>query len=208
MSAATATTTAEYELVLMLDPELADERRDQIADEARARITSGGEMKHDQPWGMRKMAYEIRQRTEADYRFFRFEAPGPVLDELDHSLKITDGVLRFRIFKVDPRSPVIEPPPPVSLVSSGRSAPPRRGGPGGRPRRDAVETEAPDSPPAEAPPEPTPAQEPTEAPPAPDSPPIDEPAEPTPAPETPDSPPTEAEQSAPADAPQGDEPSN
>ena len=29
----------------------------------------------------------------------------PVLDELDHSLKITDGVLRFRIFKVDPRFP-------------------------------------------------------------------------------------------------------
>jgi ribosomal protein S6 len=39
---ATATQIAEYELVLMLDPEAPDERRDQIADEARQRITSGG----------------------------------------------------------------------------------------------------------------------------------------------------------------------
>jgi small subunit ribosomal protein S6 len=202
---ATATKTAEYELVLMLDPEVSDERRDQIAEEARQRITSGGELKHDQPWGMRKMAYEIRQRTEADYRFFRFEAQGPLLDELDHSLKITDGVLRFRIFKVDPRSPVIEPPPPVSLASSARSAPARRGGPGGRPPRDAVEAEAPDSPPAEAPAEPTPAQQPTEAPPAPDSPPVEEPAEPPP--EAPDTPPAEPEGSALADAPEGEEPS-
>jgi small subunit ribosomal protein S6 len=199
MSTATATKTAEYELVLMLDPEVGDERRDEIADEARNRIVSGGELKHDEAWGMRKMAYEIRQRTEADYRFFRFEAQGPLLDELDHNLKITDGVLRFRVFKVDPRSPVIEPPPPVSLTGGTRSAPSRRGAPAGRPPRDGVEAEVPDSPPADEPAEPSPAQEPAEAPPAPDSPPVEEPAEPAPAPEAPDSPPAEAEHVGPED---------
>jgi len=115
----------EFELVLMLDPETPDERREQIAAEARQRIESGGELKHDTAWGMRKMAYEIRQRTEADYRFFRFAAGGSLLlDELNHNLKIADGVLRFRIFKVDPRTPVVVPPPP-SPLSSGR---PERGG--------------------------------------------------------------------------------
>jgi small subunit ribosomal protein S6 len=205
---ATAIQTAEYELVLMLDPEIPDERRDQIAADARERISSNGELKHDQTWGMRKMAYEIRQRTEADYRFFRFETQSPVLDELDHSLKITDGVLRFRIFKVDPRSPAIEPPPPISLAGSApRGAPGRRGAPGGRPRDAAPAAEAPDSPPAEPPAEPTPAQEPSETPPAPDSPPVEEPAEPAPAPEAPDSPPVEPEPDATADAPAGEEPS-
>jgi small subunit ribosomal protein S6 len=204
MSVPTATNTAEYELVLMLDPEAPDERRDQIADEARQRITSGGELKHDQVWGMRKMAYEIRQRTEADYRFFRFDAQGPLLDELDHSLKIADGVLRFRIFKVDPSSPAIEPPPPVSLAGSGsRGGPPRRGAPAGRPR-DTAETEAPDSPPSG----PAPPQEPAEAPPAPDSPPVDEPAAPPAEPEAPDSPPAEPQQGAPAEASEGEEPAN
>jgi small subunit ribosomal protein S6 len=121
--------TSDYELVLMLDPETPDERRDQIASEARRRIESAGSLTAERAWGMRKLAYEIRQRTEADYRFFRFETESPLLDELDHNLKITDGVLRFRIFKVDPASPVIEPPPPVSLASSGpsRGGGPRRG---------------------------------------------------------------------------------
>jgi ribosomal protein S6 len=122
---------AEYELVLMLDPEATDERRDEIAAAARQRIESGGELKHDTAWGMRKMAYEIRQRTEADYRFFRFESGGtPLLDDLNHNLRIADGVLRFRIFKVDPRSPVIVPPPPTPLSAGRPERGSRRDGPG------------------------------------------------------------------------------
>ena len=125
---------SEYELVLMLDPEESDERREEIASNARKRIESGGSLKADSAWGMRKLAYEIRLRTEADYRFFRFETESPLLNDLDHTLKITDGVLRFRIFKVDPDSPVIEPPPPVSLASSASRGPrdrDRRGPRGG-----------------------------------------------------------------------------
>jgi small subunit ribosomal protein S6 len=101
----------EYELVLMLDPGLEDSARDKLVDEVRKRISSNGELHHEDSWGMRKLAYEIRQRTEADYRWFRFEAPRELLGGLDHSLKIVDGVLRFRIFRVDPDAPVIAPPP-------------------------------------------------------------------------------------------------
>jgi small subunit ribosomal protein S6 len=115
--------TREYELVLMLDPDVPDERRDEIAADTRKRIEAGGTLKNDSSWGMRKLAYEIRQRTEADYRLFRFEGQGGVLEELNHNLRIVDGVLRFRIFKVDPRSPSIVPPPP--LATSG--GPPQRG---------------------------------------------------------------------------------
>jgi hypothetical protein len=56
------------------------------------------------------MAYEIGGRNEADYRWLRFEAPVELLDELNHNLKIADGVLRFRIFKVDADAPVMIPP--------------------------------------------------------------------------------------------------
>lgn len=113
----------EYELVLMLDPDVPDERRDEIAAETRQRIEAAATLKHDAAWGMRKLAYEIRQRTEADYRLFRFEGQGGILDDLNHTLRIADGVLRFRIFKVDPSSPSIVPPP--ALATSG--AAPQRG---------------------------------------------------------------------------------
>jgi small subunit ribosomal protein S6 len=123
---ATATDT-EYELVLMLDPDVPDERRDEITDETRKRIESAGTLKHDASWGMRKMAYEIRQRTEADYRLFRFEGEGGVLDDLSHNLRIADGVLRFRIFKVDPSSPAIVPPPAMGTSAGPPQRGPRRG---------------------------------------------------------------------------------
>ena len=110
----------------MLDPEVSDERRERIASEARRRIESAGELKQGTAWGMRKLAYEIRQRTEADYRFFRFEANGGLLEELNHNLGITDGVLRFRIFKVDERSPAIVPPPTTTGSSGGPARAPRR----------------------------------------------------------------------------------
>ena len=152
---------SEYELVLMLDPEQPDERRDEIAANARTRIESSANLKADSSWGMRKLAYEIRQRTEADYRFFRFETESPLLDDLNHTLKITDGVLRFRIFKVDPESPVIEPPPPVSLQSApGRGPRDRdrdRRGPRGGDYDSPDETPAPAAAEA-APAEPAPAE--------------------------------------------------
>jgi small subunit ribosomal protein S6 len=100
----------EYELVLMLDPKLDAPARDALAGEARGQIEASGSLKHENTWGLRKMAYEINHRTEADYRWLRFEAPSELLDSLDHNLKIADGVLRFRIFKVDPDAPVIVPP--------------------------------------------------------------------------------------------------
>ncbi|HEY7256805.1 MAG TPA: 30S ribosomal protein S6 [Solirubrobacterales bacterium] len=102
--------TREYELVLMLDAGQDSPSRDALAQQAKAQIEGGGTLRHENNWGLRKLAYEISQRTEADYRWFRFEATPDLLQELDHNLKITDGVLRFRIFKVDPDAPVMVPP--------------------------------------------------------------------------------------------------
>jgi small subunit ribosomal protein S6 len=100
----------EYELVLMLDPGQDAPARDAVANEAKKQIEAKGTLKHENVWGLRKLAYEIVQRNEADYRWFRFEAPAELLDELNHNLKIADGVLRFRIFKVDAETPVMVPP--------------------------------------------------------------------------------------------------
>jgi small subunit ribosomal protein S6 len=100
----------EYELVLMLDPQLDAPARDALAQDARGQIEGSGSLKGENSWGLRKMAYEINRRTEADYRWFRFEAPSELLDSLDHNLKIADGVLRFRIFKTEAGAPTIVPP--------------------------------------------------------------------------------------------------
>jgi hypothetical protein len=126
---------------------------------------------------MRKMAYEIRQRTEADYRFYRFQSESALLDELDHSLKITDGVLRFRIFKVDPEAPLITPPEPQALAARAGGRRDGRGDRRGGPRRppEAEERPAAASEPAEEIPERPTAEASAEEPESPEAP-IEEPA--------------------------------
>ena len=146
----------------MLDAGQDSPSRDALAQQARAQIEGGGTLKHENNWGLRKLAYEIAQRNEADYRWFRFEAAPELLEELDHSLKITDGVLRFRIFKVDPDAPVLVPPAtaaPGPDSSRERRQEPPRSAPAPTPERTPEPAAEPTAEPAaETPPEP-PAEE-------------------------------------------------
>jgi len=117
----------------MLDPGPDESGRDALAQDVRSRIEGKGTLKHENKWGLRKMAYEIGGHNEADYRWLRFEAPTELLDELNHNLKIADGVLRFRIFKVDADAPVMVPPA-VAAPAPGASRDRGDRGPQGPPR--------------------------------------------------------------------------
>ena len=121
----------QYELVLMLDPALDEENREKLATETKALIDAAGTLLHQDNWDIREMAYEINRKKESDYRWFRFDAPRELLTELDHTLKITDGVVRFRVFKVNPEAPVLPAPRPRPRSCSHRR---RRRAPR-RPRR-------------------------------------------------------------------------
>ena len=116
----------------MLDPQLDAPARDALAQVAKGEIEASGNLKQENSWGLRKMAYEINKRTEADYRWYRFEAQSELLDSLDHNLKIADGVLRFRIFKTDPDTPTIVPPSTTAAPG------PRERGSGGPGREERV----------------------------------------------------------------------
>jgi small subunit ribosomal protein S6 len=139
----------EYELVLMLDPGQDEPAREALAQDARGRIEGAGTLKQENTWGLRKMAYEIEGRNEADYRWLRFEGPSELLDDLNHNLKIAGGVLRFRIFKVDPDSPSMVPP----TVAAPTHSPSRERGDRGPqgPRDDAEAVTAVDDAEAETP---------------------------------------------------------
>ena len=131
-----------YDLMLLLDTAATDAQRAKILSDAEAAITAEGTLvgKHD--WGARALAYEIRHKGDAEYHLFQFNATPALLERLHRTLRLTDGVVRFRIIKLAPGTP--EPP-------AVRPEPPRavEGAP-------AAEGEAP----AEAAPAPAPAAEP------------------------------------------------
>ena len=84
-----------YEILLMLDPELPEERQGEIVARTRELVERGGGTwsGHDL-WGRRKLAYEIDHKPEGTYHLLTFEAEPATLDEISRVLKITDGVMR------------------------------------------------------------------------------------------------------------------
>ncbi len=173
----------------MLDPGQDAAGRDAVANEAKSQIEAAGTLKHENVWGLRKMAYEINKRNEADYRWFRFEAPTELLEQLDHNLKIADGVLRFRIFKVDADTPVVVPPATSAPGPAASRDRPSQGAPPAAPADSESEAAAPEAPAPVAVAEP-----PAEVEPAAETPePAAEAAEPTAEPEAPDAPAEDAE---------------
>ena len=110
-----------YDLTLLLDPEAPEERRSAILGNIQQAIEAGGSMIGVHDWGQRKMTFEIDHRPEAEYHLFQFEAnDNALLDRLDHNLKITDGVLRFRIIRIKPGQPA--PPVPTAATGTERGA--------------------------------------------------------------------------------------
>lgn len=114
-----------YDLVLMLSPDAEESTRTKILGDVEAAITqAGGSIERNDDWGRRPMAYEIRHQPEAEYHLLQFHAPGSLIEDLSHTLRITDGVVRHRVIKVRPGTP--EAPssvPVVAAVSSGGPGP-------------------------------------------------------------------------------------
>ena len=109
-----------YDLVLLLDPQVEEETRAKILADTRDAIAAKGEVVGDQDWGARALAYPIERKTDAEYHLLQFHASTPeLLGELDRTLRITDGILRFRIVKLEPGTP--DPPDMHASAASARS---------------------------------------------------------------------------------------
>jgi small subunit ribosomal protein S6 len=85
----------DYEVLLLLDPELAEERGGEIVARVRERVEGDkGTWDGHEPWGRRKLAYEIDHKAEGVYHLLLFTAAPDTLEEITRVLKITDGVIR------------------------------------------------------------------------------------------------------------------
>jgi small subunit ribosomal protein S6 len=110
--------------MLMLDPELAEERQTEILTRARELVErDGGAWVGQESWGLRKLAYEIDKKTEAHYYLLHFDCAPATLDELTRILKITDGAMRHMAVKRLPTATRTPPPPPEEHVETTEDAP-------------------------------------------------------------------------------------
>ena len=91
-----------YELMLVLRPDLADDKVQATLERtARAIAGGGGQIVKQAPWGRRRLAYPIDHCREGSYYVILFEAPATAILELERGLMISEDVLRHLVTRVE-----------------------------------------------------------------------------------------------------------
>jgi small subunit ribosomal protein S6 len=94
----------DYEILLMLDPELPEERQTEIVTRVREAIErDGGRWDNEEPWGRRRLAYEIDKNAEGIYAVVTLQAEPATVKELDRQLTLNESVLRTKVIRPDAR---------------------------------------------------------------------------------------------------------
>jgi small subunit ribosomal protein S6 len=147
----------DYEILLMLDPELEDARSEEIIARIRERVeTDGGSWDSHDAWGRRRLAYEIAHKSEGTYHLLFITAEPETLAEVTRVLKITDGVMRHlavRRVKNSQRTAPPQPPAPTPspAAAAAAAAAPAPAAPAASASAPAAEAPAAQTPSAEAP---------------------------------------------------------
>jgi small subunit ribosomal protein S6 len=91
-----------YELMLVLSPDVPDDKSQAVIDRpTRQIVAAGGRIIKVAPWGRRRLAYPIGRHREGSYHIVLFEAPPEALLEMEHSLLITEEVIRHLVTRVE-----------------------------------------------------------------------------------------------------------
>lgn len=94
----------EYELTVLIHPDL-EANLDAALDKVRSLVTTnGGEITKEDNWGKKKLAYAIRREDFAVYVCFEVKLPSSAPLKISNVLNITDEVLRYLLVKTDEKT--------------------------------------------------------------------------------------------------------
>jgi small subunit ribosomal protein S6 len=98
-----------YEVVFIVHPDQSEQVPGMV-ERYRAIVTAkGGSINRLEDWGRRQLAYPIQKIHKAHYVLMNIECDGETLNELEHSFKFNDAVLRHLIVKM--KAAVTSPSP-------------------------------------------------------------------------------------------------
>ena len=92
-----------YESVIILTPVLSEKMLQDAVEAYKKLITeNGGELIHEENWGLTKMAYPIQKKTTGFYQIFEFTSDNPELvDKLELAYRRDEQVLRYLTIELD-----------------------------------------------------------------------------------------------------------
>ena len=95
----------QYETVFILTPVLSETQVKEAVKKYLDYISeNGGEIVHQEDWGLRKLAYPIQKKSTGFYYLIEFKAPGELIDKLETQYRRDEKVIRFLTFRMDKHS--------------------------------------------------------------------------------------------------------
>ncbi|NLV47600.1 MAG: 30S ribosomal protein S6 [Clostridiaceae bacterium] len=93
--------TRKYETMYILNPSIGEETIQATMEKIQTLFESSATIDKVDVWGKRRLAYEIDDQTEGYYVLINFSSDPEFPKELERVFKITEGVLRYMVVRVD-----------------------------------------------------------------------------------------------------------
>jgi small subunit ribosomal protein S6 len=91
-----------YEVVVIIDPEVDDRQVNGLLEKPLAGLTkAGGTVEAIDVWGRRKLAYDIRKKSEGIYAIINVTAEPAVVKELDRQFTLNEQIMRTKVIRPD-----------------------------------------------------------------------------------------------------------
>ena len=94
--------THKYELMVILDPEIDERTVAPSLDKFLGVIrNAGGSVENVDIWGRRRLAYEIKKKSEGIYAVVNLTSTPEAAKELDRQLSLSEAVLRTKVLRAE-----------------------------------------------------------------------------------------------------------
>ena len=92
----------QYETVFIATPVLSEIQMKETVQKFKKVITdNGGEIVHEENWGLKKLAYPIQKKSTGFYYLIEFEAEGTLIEQLEIQYRRDERIIRFLTFKME-----------------------------------------------------------------------------------------------------------
>lgn len=116
-----------YELVLVLAPDLKDDQLASMKDQITTEMSDlGAEIVNQDDWGKRELAFEVKDFMQGYYHLYQFTAPVDMPGKFKGLLKVNEKVIRYLLTTWEPKAKPDEeeekPEEPVEVVEEVKKA--------------------------------------------------------------------------------------
>jgi small subunit ribosomal protein S6 len=92
---------ALYETMFILAPDRGGAVKDYTERFKKIVEDQGGTVQHLEEWGLRDLAYRIGKQMKGHYTLLQYNSPARAVDELERTMRLTDGILRYLTVRLD-----------------------------------------------------------------------------------------------------------